>query len=368
MRIIGEDHRVFNNYFSGLYGSSFKSALPIMNGVPNSPLNRYFQVKNAIVAFNTFVNCKYTMILGAGADSELSLPPENCIIANNLVLTDHQIITKEAEPSNLMWEGNIMQGASLGIQKPDGIILSDPQLILSDDELWRPSDTSPALCAAAGNYAYIIDDMDGQSRGESKDVGADQSSPDAILRRPLTASDVGPSWLSDENIPVSLAVTIEGSGDVILDPPGGVYTRGTVVTLTAVPDPGWAFDSWGGVLNSKNNPESVVMDENRGVMVTFKEETGITLVNIPQEYKLAQNYPNPFNPSTAISFSLKQSGMTTLQVYDMLGHPVAELINRYMEAGDYDYVFDASQIASGVYFYELHSGSFIQRKKMILIR
>ncbi|MCF7804880.1 MAG: DUF5123 domain-containing protein [Candidatus Marinimicrobia bacterium] len=199
VRIIGERHRVVNNYFERLNGTSLKSALPIMNGVPNSPLNRYFQVKNAVVAFNTFVDCQYSMILGAGADSERTLPPEDCIIANNIVDTYRQVITKEDEPVNMIWEGNIMHGTSLGIENPGGISEVDPELTLGVDSLWRITESSPAYGAAAGEYSWVTTDMDGQSRTLPKDVGADQVSGAEITNRPLTPNDnVGPTWYPAE--------------------------------------------------------------------------------------------------------------------------------------------------------------------------
>jgi len=241
VRVIGEDHKIINNYFCGLYGSSFKSALPIVNGVPNSPLNRYFQVKRALIAFNTFVDCKYTMIIGAGADDERTLPPEDCIIANNLVKTNYQVIRQDAEPINMTWEGNIMQGSSLGIPQPEGITIIDPQLVLAEDSLWRPAEFSPAIGAAMGDYDFVVDDMDGQSRIAIKDVGADQNSDEPILRRPLSPSDVGPDWypappritqVAAGEDSLLNAVAAAYSGDILeLVTDGGVYTNNGIITI-----------------------------------------------------------------------------------------------------------------------------------------
>jgi len=85
-------------------------------------------------------------------------------------------------------------------------------------------------------------------------------------------------------------------------------------------------------------------------------------------YKLEQNYPNPFNPTTKISWQLPVSGWQTLKVYDVLGNEVATLVNEYRPAGSYEVEFDASNLSSGVYFYQLKAGSFIEAKKMILLR
>ena len=88
----------------------------------------------------------------------------------------------------------------------------------------------------------------------------------------------------------------------------------------------------------------------------------------PEGYELKQNYPNPFNPSTKISFSIPDAGITTLKIYDMAGKEVAQLVNGTMNAGTYEYNFDGAGLSSGIYFYTLQSGEFTQTKKMNLIK
>lgn len=196
VRIIGEDHVVINNYFESLDGSSMKTALTIMNGVPNSPLNRYFQVKNAVVAFNTFVNNRYNIYLGAGADSERTLPPENVAFANNVVLSDGRkdIVRQADAPVDMTWTGNVMYGGDLGIEDPGGIAFVDPMLAEADDGLWRPESGSPLIDAAVEEFPAVKFDVDGQEREDVRDIGADEVRPTPIERHPLTAADVGPTW------------------------------------------------------------------------------------------------------------------------------------------------------------------------------
>jgi hypothetical protein len=88
----------------------------------------------------------------------------------------------------------------------------------------------------------------------------------------------------------------------------------------------------------------------------------------PDEYVLEQNYPNPFNPSTTIQFSLPKSGDVTLKIFNLLGEEVKTLVEEYREAGKHSVQFNASQLASGIYFYRLQAGSFVETKKMILLR
>ena len=88
----------------------------------------------------------------------------------------------------------------------------------------------------------------------------------------------------------------------------------------------------------------------------------------PTQYSLGQNYPNPFNPSTTISFSILNSEFITLKVFDVLGNEAATLINEEKSAGTYQIEFDANKLSSGIYFYKLQIGNFIETKKMILMK
>lgn len=89
---------------------------------------------------------------------------------------------------------------------------------------------------------------------------------------------------------------------------------------------------------------------------------------IPLKYNLSQNYPNPFNPSTSIKFELPKSGFVSLKIFDLLGREVARLVNEVKQAGSYDLEFNASNFASGIYYYKLESNDFSDTKKMILIK
>ncbi len=87
---------------------------------------------------------------------------------------------------------------------------------------------------------------------------------------------------------------------------------------------------------------------------------------------LYQNYPNPFNPGTTLSFVISKSSLVKLKIYDVLGNEVAVIVDEYKQAGKYEVEFQAtagsSQLSSGVYFYQISAGNFLETKKMILIR
>lgn len=88
----------------------------------------------------------------------------------------------------------------------------------------------------------------------------------------------------------------------------------------------------------------------------------------PVAFGLSQNYPNPFNPATKINFNLPSSEFTTLKIYTLLGQEVATLISERKDAGEYTVHFDGHNVPSGIYFYQLRSGNYIETKKMALIK
>ena len=98
--------------------------------------------------------------------------------------------------------------------------------------------------------------------------------------------------------------------------------------------------------------------------ITGVEENNI----IPNEFYLSQNYPNPFNPTTKINFSVPKSGFVTIKVFDVLGREVATLVNENKPVGNYSIHFNANKLTSGIYFYGMESGSFLQTKKLVLMK
>ena len=87
-----------------------------------------------------------------------------------------------------------------------------------------------------------------------------------------------------------------------------------------------------------------------------------------ENYNLLQNYPNPFNPITNISYSLPRSGYVSLIIYNILGDEVARLVDGFQQSGEYNAIWNASNVSSGIYFYRLNSGVFTETKKMVLLK
>ncbi|HQY51061.1 MAG TPA: T9SS type A sorting domain-containing protein [Ignavibacteria bacterium] len=98
--------------------------------------------------------------------------------------------------------------------------------------------------------------------------------------------------------------------------------------------------------------------------------TGVNnnVTSIANDYSLSQNYPNPFNPSTKIAYSIPTNGLVTLKIYNILGKEVQTLVSEVKSAGSYEVSFNAASLSSGVYFYKLESGDFIDTKKMFLLK
>ena len=85
-------------------------------------------------------------------------------------------------------------------------------------------------------------------------------------------------------------------------------------------------------------------------------------------YQLAQNYPNPFNPTTTINYSIEKPGLVTIKIFDILGRQITELVNEVKNSGAYSVNFDASNLASGMYLYQINAGQFHSAKKMMLVK
>jgi len=104
-------------------------------------------------------------------------------------------------------------------------------------------------------------------------------------------------------------------------------------------------------------------DENPAIILPVENETSIVT-----EFTLHQNYPNPFNPSTKIKFAVPERSNVLLKIYDILGSEVATLVNKEMDAGWYENDFNAAGLSSGVYLLRMEAGSYVNTKKMILLR
>ncbi|MEW5797564.1 MAG: T9SS type A sorting domain-containing protein [Bacteroidota bacterium] len=150
-------------------------------------------------------------------------------------------------------------------------------------------------------------------------------------------------------------------------------------TLLAVVDSGlyaWQNNKW---VHDISSPESIVAITADDHFVYVGNPAGLWRRSISDlmsaddlntensivNFFLSQNYPNPFNPSTVISYQLPVTSNVTLKIFDMLGREVATLVNEGKSAGSYDVTFDAKNLSSGIYFFQMRAGEFAQTKKLI---
>jgi hypothetical protein len=130
---------------------------------------------------------------------------------------------------------------------------------------------------------------------------------------------------------------------------------------------------------ANNNDISFMVDENDIFVGTeealvwrrpLSEFTGVgkEINDLPKEFTLSQNYPNPFNPSTNIKFTIPKASLVGIKVYNKLGQEIETLVNEEKRAGTYKLTWNAVNLPSGVYFYRLQAGSFIETKKMVLLK
>jgi len=154
-----------------------------------------------------------------------------------------------------------------------------------------------------------------------------------------------------------------------------LMTNGNVVSTLNLPMTG-SWDTWQSFSTSvelSEGPQFIRMYALHGGFrlnwMQFSLSTGVEEhASAPQRFQLFPNYPNPFNPSTTIKYQVPKTSLVTLRVFDILGREIAFLVNEEKPAGTYNIQWDASTRSSGVYFYRLHAGSFIETKKMILLK
>jgi len=189
-------------------GESDEATLVIANGDVESgedPLNGRQRPTRCTVAFNTLVNCTTNIDIGWTSGGALTLPPKDCVLANNLVVGSsgtalYHVIT---EPENMTWQGNIAwAAASADVGAWNRVTIVDPNLT-NRSGLLTLSMGSAAIDNAQGSYQFISDDFEGQARTGVYDVGADEYSTAAEMRGPLTAAEVGPNAVENsETTPV----------------------------------------------------------------------------------------------------------------------------------------------------------------------
>ncbi len=187
---------------------------------------------------------------------------------------------------------------------------------------------------------------------------------------------VVPSWQMSGNSPIHnifvlgnyAHISYYKDGYVLLDisDPAAPALAGQYDTF---PGSGGTFDGAWGCYPYLPSGHVIISDISTGLYVLkFDMPTAVVDEELPISFSLNQNYPNPFNPSTKISFFIPEPGMVTLKVYSILGEAVAELLDEFKEAGNYEINFVADNLTSGIYIAKLSTGNNIQTIKMSLLK
>jgi len=145
---------------------------------------------------------------------------------------------------------------------------------------------------------------------------------------------------------------------------GSPALTGANFTWTQLSDPFFTSTTFVGAFGTSNWASGWTQFNPVNYVIGIKQISS----EVPAVYTLAQNFPNPFNPVTKINFSLPKNGFVSLKVFDISGKEISELIGKELKIGSYEYEFDASKLNSGVYFYQLSTNSFVETKKMMLIK
>lgn len=191
VRVIGEDHRVVNNAFVGLLGDRTRSAISVMQGIVDSPLSGYLQVKRPTIAYNTFIDCKSAIEFGSKG-SGTSLPTIDGALVGNLFVNNAPPLVKEVlAPVGWVMQDNLVAGDD---PARDGFRLL-PAIDLAPDPGWRLVAGSAAKDATAPSDYAPREDIDGQPRDERPDAGCDELAGEPLARA-LTTVDCGPGWLT----------------------------------------------------------------------------------------------------------------------------------------------------------------------------
>ncbi len=139
-------------------------------------------------------------------------------------------------------------------------------------------------------------------------------------------------------------------------------TSGVEARFAGQPDSTYAFFSI--AYDAVGNAEPMKTEADVVTVVSARQ----TLADLPSTYRLDQNYPNPFNPRTTIRYAVPQPGHVSIRVYDMLGREVARIVDTDHQPGWYDTSVNASNLASGVYFYRMSAGTFTETRRMVVVR
>jgi poly(beta-D-mannuronate) lyase len=213
IRLINTGHWVTNNYFFNMIGENFRSPLAVMNGIPKSPLNRYNQVTDVVVAYNSWINCKAPLNFGVGVNldqkdvlpaSEIrSARPIRVVLANNLIYNENeqkQLLIEHDKADGVTFKNNVANTKGNSFEKVKGIEAMSLEMNKLTTYLWAPSNLAGFDVYKGFEFETISQDMLGNKRDANNIPGAicNVSGVDSKL---LDKTQYGATWFSNEKMP-----------------------------------------------------------------------------------------------------------------------------------------------------------------------
>jgi poly(beta-D-mannuronate) lyase len=209
IRIVNTGHWIINNYFYNIIGENFRSPLAVMNGIPKSPLNRYNQVTDVVVAFNTYVDCKSPWQFGVGTniDQAAVLPKSEIrsaralrsVVANNIIYNkvgDENPIIEHDKADGVDFKNNIINNQGVAFSNPERIKETKFELTKVSDNIFIPKLTGQNEIYEGFGFKTITEDLFGNSRANSNSIGA---TIQGELKDPLILDKTkyGATWYSN---------------------------------------------------------------------------------------------------------------------------------------------------------------------------
>ena len=228
IRIINTGHWVINNYFYNIKGKNFRSALAVMNGIPKSPLNRYNQVTDVVVAYNSYVNCDSPWQFGVGTniDQKDVLPPSEIrsarplrmLVANNVIYNekgDPSPIIEHDKADGVTFKSNVINNQGMDFKAFDGLEAANFDMKEIGENIFTPSSNLSQEPYQGFEFDKISNDLFGNSRANTNSIGAAVNSESKDLGI-LDKAKYGPDWFSDAAEPIEpkTLVATNKEGDI----------------------------------------------------------------------------------------------------------------------------------------------------------